>query len=55
MAKKTSNAYQFSLRHMDRLIDKIDERTEDGRDRENVDPTWQKHTVNKKGDRVWTF
>jgi len=55
MAKKTCNVYQFSLRHIDKLIDKIDERTKNGKDRENVDSTWQKHTINKEGDRVWSF
>lgn len=55
MSKPASNAYRFSLRHMDKLIDKIDGRTKTGKDRENVDSTWQKHTVNKEGARVWSF
>jgi hypothetical protein len=38
-----------------RLLEKIDKRTGNGKDMENVDPTWQKHTVNPEGDRVWSF
>ena len=49
------NAYHYSMRKIDRVIKEIDKRTVNGKDRENVDPTWQKHTVNKEGARVWTF
>ena len=39
----------------DRLIDKIDRRTQSGKDLDNVDPIWNKHTVNENGDRCWSF
>ena len=57
MAKKgtVGNAYHYSMRKIDRIITAIDKRTKNGKDRENVDPTWQRHTVNREGDRVWSF
>ena len=57
MAKKATigNAYHNSQKKIDRLIAKIDKRTANGKDRENVDPTWQKHTVNATGERCWSF
>ena len=42
-------------RKIDRFIETIDRRTQSGHDRENVDEVWQKHTVTKEGDRVWSF
>ena len=44
-----------NMRKIERLIETIDRRTKSGDDRENVDETWQKHTVTKEGDRVWSF
>ncbi len=53
--KGASNAYMYNQVKLDKLIGLIDKRTKNGKDRENVDPVWQKHRVNKEGDRVWTF
>lgn len=49
-----SLVYRAELR-IDRLNDKIDRRTEDGSDRENVDHVWQNNTKNDNGDRCWSF
>ncbi len=38
-----------------RLLKVIDKRTKDGDDRENVDPTWDKHQLTAQGDRIWSF
>ena len=53
--KGASNAYMYNQRNIDKMIDIIDKRSKSGKDRENVDPVWKKHRINKKGDRVWTF
>jgi hypothetical protein len=56
MAKKTvGNAYHYSQKKIDRLITEMDRRTKTGKDRENVDPTWQKHRLTAQGERVWSF
>lgn len=57
MATKNTAGSLFvgSMRKIDRLIEKIDRRTKSGKDAENVNPVWQKHTITKEGDRVWSF
>ena len=57
MAKKgtVGNAYHYSQKKIDRLISKIDRRTENGKDRENVDPTYRRCSFTKDGERVWSF
>lgn len=57
MSKKNTagNAYGNWQKHMDKLIDKIDHRSKNGEDRENVDHVWEKHTINEEGSRVWSF
>ena len=57
MAKKgtVGNAYHYSQKKIDRLISKIDRRTENGKDRENVDPTYRRYSFTKDGERVWSF
>ena len=47
--------YMRALAKEDRLIRKIDKRTDNGKDRENVDPVWQKHKTTSSGERVWSF
>jgi len=42
-------------RYIERLIDKLDRRSKDGSDRENVDQVWQNHSTNENGERVWSF
>ena len=43
-------------RYIDRLNDKLDRRTKDGSDRENVDDTFNNfHHVTTSGERVWSF
>ena len=39
----------------DRFVDKIDQRTRNGEDRENVDEVWKNHTINEDGSRSWSF
>jgi len=57
MANKSrvGNAYHYSQKKIDRLITKIDKRTANGEDRENVDPTYSKHTFAANGERVWSY
>lgn len=57
MANKNTagNLVVRAANRIDRLIDAIDRRTKSGEDRENVDHVWQKHTITKEGDRVWSF
>jgi hypothetical protein len=57
MAKKiVGNAYHYSQKKIDRLIDKIDHRTKTGKDRENVDNTYKNHSrMTREGERVWSF
>lgn len=57
MAKKSTvgNAYHYSQKKIDRLLTKIDKRTANGKDRENVDPTYRKHHFAANGDRVWSY
>ena len=42
-------------RYIERLNEKLDRRTKDGSDRENVDHVWQNHSVNENGERIWSF
>ena len=42
-------------RYIERLNEKLDRRTKDGSDRENVDHVWQNHSTNENGERVWSF
>ena len=54
--KNTAGSYVArKFKAIDRLIDELDRRTKSGEDRENVDSTWQKHTITEEGDRVWSF
>jgi hypothetical protein len=54
--KNTVGSYVVrKLKAIDHLIDKIDQRTKTGEDRENVDHVFQNHTVNENGERSWSF
>jgi hypothetical protein len=57
MAKKTvGNAYHYSMKKIDRLITKIDKRSVNGKNRENVDSTYKNHShKTRDGERVWSF
>jgi len=57
MAKKTvGNAYHYSMKKIDRLITKIDRRSANGKNRENVDNTYRNHShKTREGERVWSF
>jgi len=57
MAKKSTvgNAYHYSQKKIDRLIDKIDRREAKGTNRENVDSTYNKCSFTPTGERVWSF
>ena len=57
MARKATvgNAYHYSQKKIDRLLTKIDKRTANGKDRENVDPTYRKHHFAANGARVWSY
>lgn len=39
----------------ERLVKVIDKRTWKGDDRDNTDPTWDKHEFTAQGGRVWRF
>ena len=57
MANKNTNGTLFD-RFKDReqrLVNKLDTRTNNGDDSENVDPTWQNHALTVDGERVWSF
>lgn len=57
MADKNTNGTLFN-RFKNReqcLVNKLDQRTTNGKDRENVDPTWQDHILTIDGERVWSF
>ena len=55
MAKKGTigNAYHYSQKKIDRLINRIDKRTANGKDGENTTP--KEHTFTAKGERVWSY
>ena len=57
MAGKNANGKIFSKfkNAEERLLRIIDKRTDNGKDRENVDPVWQKHKITAAGERVWSF
>jgi len=57
MANKNYSGAQYMRAQdkEDRLLDKIDRRTDKGQDRENIDPVWQKHSYTPDGERVWRF
>jgi hypothetical protein len=38
-----------------RLLKCIDKRTNNGKDRENVDPTYYECSFAKNGERVWSY
>jgi hypothetical protein len=52
---QTGNLVLRTRAKEDRLLEKIDERSGNGKNMENVDHVWKKHTVNQEGDRVWSF
>ncbi len=57
MANKNTNGTLFN-RFKDkeaRLAAALDRRTNNGDDRENVDPVWQEHSYTQTGERVWSF
>ena len=47
--------YMRAQKKETRLVEEMTKRAANGKDRENVDPTWSNHTVNTKGERVWSF
>lgn len=55
--KKNANGNLFTRykRREMRLVEILDKRTRNGKDRENVDPVWQKHSFTPEGERVWSF
>ena len=56
MANNTGGRILRNLEiHTRRLVKEIDKRTDNGKDRENVDPIWQKHKTTSSGERVWSF
>ena len=53
---RVGNAYHFNTKKIDRLIAKIDKRTKNGKDRENVDNTYRNHShMTENNERVWSF
>jgi hypothetical protein len=42
-------------RRENRLIEKIDYREKNGKNRENVDEQFSNFTINKDGSKVWSF
>ena len=57
MANKntTGNLFTRFKDRETRLVKVMDKRAKDGDDRENVDPTWDKHQLTAQGERVWSF
>ena len=57
MAKgvKDANAYKNFKANESRLVARIDKREESGKNRENVDNTFNSYKTNENGQRVWSF
>ena len=57
MAKNATvgNAYHYSQKKIDRLINKIDRREAKGTNKENVDRVYNKCSFTAGGERVWSF
>jgi hypothetical protein len=51
----TGSLVHRTKERIDRLVGEIDRRTKTGEDRENVDHVYQNHSVNKDGERCWSF
>ena len=52
---RIGNAYHYSQKRINRLIDKIDKREAKGTNRENIDSTYRKCSFTANGERVWSF
>lgn len=57
MANKNTagNLLARNKRFIEWLDNKLDERTANGEDRENVDSHWNNHTMTANGERVWSY
>ncbi len=54
--KNTAGSLVYRAKQrIDRLNDKLDRQSTDGKDRENVDDVWRQNPVNENGDRFWSF